>query len=431
MTLLLDLADAARKSGLKVVELPNWKGNLSPGGFDPHGVLCHHTGSFDGIADPADDLTYAKWLAFTGRSDLPPPLCNLALSAEGVVYVCASGNANHAGQARASGPMPAAPDGNVLYVGIEAMNSGSQGWRTMGVDAAGNPITQYEAYVRLCAALCLHYKWPASHVRAHKETSVTGKIDPAPMDMDKFRTDVAAKMKEMVMPKTVILVMNEKDTLATNVAVSDLRAVVEQHDPDLGVLNEWNRTRDHRTRKMLARRGYGYARPTLGGGPVFWRKSRFRKKSIKSRVLSLPGFVGKLPGRRSFLSTSWLTVAQFLDADGTRVVLDGFHMTAEVQKGLKYRTDVAHAKRVARHRHEKQRVEDIAQRQKANGGTVYPAGDSNFDRMRLAGFVNCWEGHDGGDLGGRAVTQCFATGPAVKVQTEQTQSDHLAVVVTY
>ena len=198
--LLLDLETAVRASGLQVVVLPKWKSTFSNGYLKPDGVLCHHTGSYDGIADAPDDLHYALWLALTGRSDLPPPLCNLALSAEGVVYVCAAGNANHAGKARASGPMPAASDGSALYIGIEAMNSGSQGWGTKGKDASGAEITQYEAYVRLCAALCLHYGWPATHVRAHKETSVTGKIDPGQMDMDTFRADVARMMEQMEDP---------------------------------------------------------------------------------------------------------------------------------------------------------------------------------------------------------------------------------------
>ena len=90
---LIDLADAARRSGLVVVELPGWDTNGRPGSFAPRGVLAHHTGSYDTIGDTADDLRYARWLAFTGRPDLPAPLCQLALSAEGVVYVCASDRA--------------------------------------------------------------------------------------------------------------------------------------------------------------------------------------------------------------------------------------------------------------------------------------------------------------------------------------------------
>lgn len=190
--MLTDLADACRKSGLIVVEMPGWKANKSNGAFDPDGILNHHTGSFDAIADAADDLAYAKWLAFTGRSDLPPPLCNLALSAESVVYVCAAGNANHAGRAKASGPMPAASDGSAIYLGIEAMNSGAQGWGTVGKDAAGKPVTQGDGLARLNAALCEHYGWPASHCRGHRETSVTGKWDPGLLDLDDFRTHVDA-----------------------------------------------------------------------------------------------------------------------------------------------------------------------------------------------------------------------------------------------
>lgn len=188
---LTDLAAAARASGLRVVEIPDWKTRGRPsytGGFDPDGVLCHHTG------DKADGRKYADWLAKVGRSDLPAPLCHLSLDRECTVYVIAAGRANHAGKAKASGPMRSG-DGNALYIGIEAQNTGSEGWSHKGTDAAGKTITQREAYERLCAALCKHYGWPASHVRAHRETSVTGKWDPGQIDMDKHRAAVAAWIK--------------------------------------------------------------------------------------------------------------------------------------------------------------------------------------------------------------------------------------------
>lgn len=193
--MLKNLDKAVARSGLIVKSLDNWKTNKSNGAIDPEGVLVHHTGSFDSIADAANDLDYAEWLAFTGRADLPPPLCNLAFSAESVVYLCAAGNANHAGEAKPSGPMPGAADGAVIYIGIEAMNSGSQGWDTLGKTADGEVITQFEGYARLCASLCLFYGWPASHVRGHKETSTTGKWDPGLLDMDKFRARIAEILK--------------------------------------------------------------------------------------------------------------------------------------------------------------------------------------------------------------------------------------------
>lgn len=186
---LTDLAEAARKSDLEVVALPGWSTRGRPastGGFDPRGVLCHHTGG------TSDSRAYVDWMATEGRSDLPAPLCNLALSRTGIVYVVAAGRANHGGDARATGPMPAG-DANELYVGIEAMNTGSEGWTER----------QYFAYVALCAALCEHYGWPATHVRAHRETSLTGKWDPGLLDMDHFRNDIDTAMEDEVTPQDI------------------------------------------------------------------------------------------------------------------------------------------------------------------------------------------------------------------------------------
>lgn len=182
MTYLTDLADVLRAAGLDVVEIPGWQNRSRPastGGFNPSGVLVHHTGG------TSDTRAYVEWMALTGRPDLPAPLCQLALSRGGTVYVCAAGRANHGGTARASGPMPAG-DGNALYIGIEALNTGSEGWCE----------AQYDAYVSLCAALCRAYGWPAPHVRAHRETSVTGKPDPGLIDMDRFRSDIATALED-------------------------------------------------------------------------------------------------------------------------------------------------------------------------------------------------------------------------------------------
>lgn len=228
--LLTDLADVARLSGLTVVELDGWEHNFSNGEFDPQGVLCHHTGGFDDVFDAASDLEYAKQMAFDGRPDLPPPLCNLALSAECVVYVCSAGNANHAGYAKASGPMPAADDGNALYVGIEAMNSGSQGWDSVGHTAGGEEITQGEAYARLCAALCIGYVWLASTVRAHRETSVTGKWDPGLLDMDQHRAAVAQWITALEDPMAGITLDQIREVVREEVkdAVAPVRKAVRQ-----------------------------------------------------------------------------------------------------------------------------------------------------------------------------------------------------------
>ena len=209
--MLTDLAVACRKSGLRVVELDGWRTRTRPGSFAPRGVLCHHTG---GASDGRD---YAMWMATVGRPDLPAPLCQLALDRNGTVYVSAAGRANHGGTAKATGPMPSG-DANTLYVGIEAMNTGSEGWTA----------TQYDAYARLCAALCKHYGWTASHVRAHRETSVTGKWDPGLLDMGPFRRDIQALIEgDDDMPYTD-WPKADKDALTADVAKAVVKALLSE-----------------------------------------------------------------------------------------------------------------------------------------------------------------------------------------------------------
>ncbi|WP_067428568.1 peptidoglycan recognition protein family protein [Nocardioides jensenii] len=205
---LTDLAEVLRTTGHPVIELPGWKSNGHPGTFDPQGNLWHHTGSYDALADAPDDLSYAKWLAFEGRSDLAGPLCNVSISAEGVYYVCAAGRAYHAGDAKASGPVPAG-NGNGLYIGWECMNSGSQGW--------GRP--QLAAMVDGAAVTSQHYGWTAVANRAHKETSLTGKWDPGLLDMDEFRDDIK------------IAITNNGRTWFDMATEKELRAIIREELP--------------------------------------------------------------------------------------------------------------------------------------------------------------------------------------------------------
>ena len=175
-----DLPARLRAAGLTVVEVDGWRDRGRPastGGFDPVGVLAHHTAT----SRASRDVDVVRLLV-NGRSDLPGPLCQLGLDRDGVVHVIASGRANHAGKAKASGTV-AAGDGNELYIGIEAFNDGrGEPW----------PKVQYDAYVLLCATLCREVTGNSVNtVRGHKETSVTGKIDPT-FDMSEFRNRVAA-----------------------------------------------------------------------------------------------------------------------------------------------------------------------------------------------------------------------------------------------
>lgn len=164
-----DLPAQLRKAGLKVVEIDGWRTRGRPpstGEFKPVGSLNHHDARKDVVGDAADDLTWAKHMFLTGRPDLPAPLCQLALSMEGVVYVGASGRANHAGVARPSGSVSGG-DGNALYVGTEWMLSGSQ----------AIPKAMYEAGVKLNGVLMDVLGNSVQTISCHYQTSTTGKWD--------------------------------------------------------------------------------------------------------------------------------------------------------------------------------------------------------------------------------------------------------------
>jgi hypothetical protein len=175
MTLPANLPALLRAEGLRVVEHDGWRKRGRPGPFAPVGVLCHHTATPKSASDAA-----VCRLLIVGRSDLPGPLSQIGLARDGTVHLIAAGRANHAGTAQSSGTV-AAGDGNTLYIGIEAFNDGvGEPW----------PAVQYDAYVTLAAALSKHVTGnSAQTVRGHKETSVTGKIDPR-FDMDTFRARV-------------------------------------------------------------------------------------------------------------------------------------------------------------------------------------------------------------------------------------------------
>lgn len=179
------IAQTLRENGLKVVEVDGWRERGRPGLFRPGGVTIHHTAT----STRSSDASVVDLLR-RGRSDLPGPLCHFGLSRDGTVYVVAAGRANHSGKAKASGTMVGG-DGNQLYIGIEAFNDGvGERW----------PSVQYDAYVRLAAVLCVKVTGNSEQtVRGHKETSVTGKIDPR-FDMNAFRADVKAVIDELKNP---------------------------------------------------------------------------------------------------------------------------------------------------------------------------------------------------------------------------------------
>jgi hypothetical protein len=172
--ILTDLATVCRSSGLTVVEVPGWK-TRGHGVFEAiESITAHHTGSQASAKGDYPTLATVR----DGRSDLRGPLSQLGLGRSGTVYVIAAGVAWHAGAVFEEW------QNNWHAIGIEAEHpGGSAPW----------PKVQYDAYVRLCAALRIGYDVPVSRVVGHKEIAKPKGRKPDPnFDMDVFRDRVAA-----------------------------------------------------------------------------------------------------------------------------------------------------------------------------------------------------------------------------------------------
>lgn len=169
MVMLYDLGIACRKSGLRVLEVAGWQSRGHGQMAGVRTIVCHHT------AGPATgDAPSLGFIRDRG-------LAQLVLGRTGTVYVVAAGLCWHAGVVHH-------PDmGNRWSIGIEAEATGRDVW----------PEVQYDAYVRLCAALVEHYRLGVNRVMGHKEVArPTGrKIDPN-FDMAAFRAAVTAALED-------------------------------------------------------------------------------------------------------------------------------------------------------------------------------------------------------------------------------------------
>lgn len=170
-----------KAEGVHVAEYPGWtsheRDDETGKPFGPvHMILNHHTAGSDSL----------KTVAVLGiGSSLPAPLAHIHLAKSGLATMTSKGRANHAGlmalnaydsflMERSVHPAPLKSsgtiDGNDVAYGVEAENLGN------GTDVW--PEVQYDAYVRINAAVCRHYGWSSESVGMHKETSIEGKPDP-------------------------------------------------------------------------------------------------------------------------------------------------------------------------------------------------------------------------------------------------------------
>ena len=174
------LVDVLRGAGVPVVIEGDWLNRMRPGSFAPIGVLWHHTAATSSASNPHPALN----VCINGRSDLAGPLCQALVDYNGVFHVISAGRCNHAGEARASGPIPAG-DGNTMLIGWEIDYNGVNQSMT---------AAQYNNSLKATAAVLRQLGRDSSYARGHRETSVTGKIDPSFIDLNVMRADVARLM---------------------------------------------------------------------------------------------------------------------------------------------------------------------------------------------------------------------------------------------
>ncbi|MFB6943180.1 N-acetylmuramoyl-L-alanine amidase [Streptomyces sp. NPDC060286] len=190
---------ALRAEGVTVVEVGSWRthNRNSKGAWGPvNGSIVHHTvtkGTASTVAMVRD-----------GYASLPGPLCHGMIAKDGRVHMVGWGRTNHAGGgdprvldqviAESYGDRPTPPtkgnangvDGNARFYGWECENLGD------GKDPW--PKAQYDAIVRVQAALCRAHGWSAKSVIGHLEWSAD-KIDPRGFTMTQLRADVAERLK--------------------------------------------------------------------------------------------------------------------------------------------------------------------------------------------------------------------------------------------
>ncbi len=191
---LTDLADAARSTGLQVIEVPGWQTRSAapnradgsryaggryggPGMQGVESLTIHHTATPENYQPGVDYPTYRVILQ--GNGSTGGPLSQLGHCRCGEhLYVFAAGICWHAGAVRQWW------QGNPYSIGIEAEHSGiprDMPW----------PKRRYDGYVQAAHGIAKWYGIPNARVVGHKESSTTGKIDPL-FSMPAFRRDVAA-----------------------------------------------------------------------------------------------------------------------------------------------------------------------------------------------------------------------------------------------
>lgn len=193
----LELAAEWRRLGAEVTFEPGWerRGNGTSPAYE--GGVVHHTASASSATRPFP----TRSVLISGRPGLSGPLCNVAgpwcPPDKPLLHIVAAYPANHAGASggRSMGPLPTSSLFNRLVVGLETDYAGV-------VPMAPG---QMRAALIFTRGLANVLRRSVEYIRAHMETSITGKWDPGyaegrTYDMAAFRRAAAELQQEDDMP---------------------------------------------------------------------------------------------------------------------------------------------------------------------------------------------------------------------------------------
>ena len=184
MARALWLLDVLTDAGLTVVQVPGWR---TRGGetFEPIGVTWHATAGSGSARAEVDVL-------LNGSATAPPPIAQLMLYRDGVIYLVGAGRCNH-NLTGWDGPNKGL--GNTALVGIEMANNNlTDPWPDVQLDAARRATVAI--FRRLgtdpMKRLAGHYEHqPAATAPPGQDST---KTDPLGVDMDDERVLVTAML---------------------------------------------------------------------------------------------------------------------------------------------------------------------------------------------------------------------------------------------
>ena len=148
----LGIADRLRAAGLSVEEQGGWQSRGKDSGFNPVGVMWHHTASGKGRGAPS------LGIVTNGRSDLAGPLCHILITRSNRCIVISSGKANHAGTGAWGG---VSNMGNASKYGIEVENTGyanSEPWPLGQIFVTAKATAALIGYDLNRVIQCCHHK---------------------------------------------------------------------------------------------------------------------------------------------------------------------------------------------------------------------------------------------------------------------------------